>query len=96
MRDAGQWHCRCPLSRSCQTTSQTTSRAIPLDRNRPARGAGRTLITHSGRARHPHNVRIHQTVSTTHHPFGASTPRNVMPSTSGPHAPPPHGEDDRA
>src|SRR5690606_15093937 len=47
VRGAERWRRRCPLARSCRTTSQTTSRAIPLDRNRPARGAGRTLTEHS-------------------------------------------------
>ncbi len=96
VRDDERSRSRCPLARSCRTTSQTTSRAIPLDRNRPARGAGRTLIAYTGRAGHSHNVRIHQTVSTTHHPFGAPTPRNLMPLPDGPHAPPVHWEDDRA
>lgn len=77
--------CRRPLAaRSCRTTSQTTSRAIPLDRNRPARGAGRTLTEHIGRPGHLHNVRLRQTVSTTHHPFGAPTPATSCPGRTTP------------
>ncbi|CAK7282548.1 hypothetical protein SGPA1_20523 [Streptomyces misionensis JCM 4497] len=96
VRDGERSRCRRPLARSCRTTSQTTSRAIPLDRNRPARGAGRTLIADTGRPGHPHNVRAHQTVSTTRHLVGAPTPRNLMPLPEGPHAPAVHREDDRA
>ncbi|GAT81375.1 hypothetical protein STXM2123_2076 [Streptomyces sp. F-3] len=51
---------------------------------------------YTGRPGHPHNVRIHQTVSITHRPIGAPTPRNLMPLPDSRHAPPVHCEDDRA
>lgn len=82
VRDGGQLH----RVRSCRTTSQTTSRAIPLDRNRPARGAGRTLNEHTCRPGHLHNVRSHSTVSTTRHHYDAATPATscLCPSTPVP------------
>ena len=91
----GAWRrCRHPGVRSCRTTSQTTSRAIPLDRNRPARGAGRTQNQHTCRPGHPHNVRIRQTVSTTHHCYEAATPRNLLPLCGSSHACPHQCDDD--
>lgn len=80
-RDA--WRSRRPRVRSCRTTSQTTSRAIPLDRNRPARGAGRTLNDHTCRPGHSHNVRDHQTVSTTRHACSVPTPATSCPGPTG-------------
>lgn len=81
----GAGRCRRPRVRSCRTTSQTTSRAIPLDRNRPARGAGRTLNDQTCRPGHHHNVRNRKTVSTTRHACDVPTPRTLMPSSAGPH-----------
>lgn len=92
VRDGGQLH----RERSCRTTSQTTSRAIPLDRNRPARGAGRTLNEHTCRPGHLHNVRIHSTVSTTHHHYDAATPRNLLPVSFDPSVARPHEDYGRA
>lgn len=87
---------RLPRGSSCRTTSQTTSRAIPLDRNRPARGAGRTPNADTCRPGHSHNVRNHQTVSTTHRDFGAPTPRRRPPAWAAPLFTPHHDDDDRA
>lgn len=82
-RGGGQ-RCCCPRVRSFRTTSQTTSRAFPLDRHRPARGAGRTLNDHTCRPGHLHNVRIHSTVSTTRHQYDAPTPGTSCPCPSAP------------
>ena len=69
-----------PRARSCRTTSRTTSRAIPLDRNRPARGAGRTLDQPADRT---------STTSVATRQFpprarGAPTPRTMLRRTPCP------------
>ena len=71
------WHC--PRGHSCRTTSQTTSRAIPLDRNRPARGAGRTLNEHL-----PTRTSLTTSVSTRQFPPRTTLTARRPPATSCP------------